>query len=118
MFVWEILNEGKLGRWEGFWARDAPRFYLSREAAEAVCLPPMEEAHKKQIKFFLSDVEHYEDPLEIFDQEDIDFWKNNPPLLVHRTDTFTFYGCGDPEADSRDYQCAAYGWIKRREVVE
>lgn len=118
MIVWEILDTGKLGRWEGWWNRDEPRLYLSREAAEAKCAPICEKIHQAHIKWFLKEVELHEDADEIFEQEDIDFWNSRPELQITRTDDQTFFGAGDPDEDSRSYRAAAYGWIQRREVVE
>ena len=118
MFIWEILDDGKLGRWGERWTRGDHRLYLSREAAEAKALPIVEQIHKDHIKQMLADMAYHEDALEVFGQEAIDFWKRGPPLTTHRTDGQTFYGCGDPEADSRSYMAAGYGWIKQREVVE
>jgi hypothetical protein len=92
-----------------------PRNFLSREKAEAFMLPHAEKAHKFFLEAAIDTATTYEDE---YDQEAVEFWKTNPPLNVHRTDTQTIYLCGEPDWDSRDRRGRVYGWLVRQEIVE
>jgi hypothetical protein len=96
-------------------ATHLPRNFLNREKAEAFMLPHAEKAHKFFLDAAIDTATTYEDE---YDQEAVEFWKTNPPLNVHRTDTQTIYLCGEPDWDSRDRRGRVYGWLIRQEIVE
>lgn len=114
--VWEIVNANAFYRGGAFMDRDAPRFYLSREKAEAAAQEIASRAHEDNIEDHTS---RFEDPEygDCYTQEERAWWLSSPPLTVHKTESKTFYCCGDPEWDSRDRRGEAYGWVARREVV-
>lgn len=118
-YVWEVRDEGRLGRGypRAYRIFDThTRFFETREAAEEFCAPIIEAIHVD----FLKEMHSYvTDPAEseCYSQEEIDWWLSSPAVAKTRMEDQTFYGVGDPEADSRDRCGAAYGWIVRRKIA-
>jgi hypothetical protein len=111
--VWEILNEKSFDQFTPL-GMNLPRLFLSREKAETAAMCVAKLAHRYNVEETQSSATHDEG----FNDQEIAWWNSGPRLAVHRTDDTTFYCCGDPEWDGRDRRGTAYGWIKKREVIE
>lgn len=115
MHVWEIINENSFGMFSPLVPRNLVRLYVNREKAEEAVSSIVKLAHKYSVEETIRD---QESGLGNLTKKELAWWKSGPPITTHRTEDTTFYCCGEHDWDSRDRRGAAYGWIKRREVVE
>lgn len=114
-WIWEIVDEFAFAS-QRYFPFGLCRLYRDREKAEEIARKLAERVHGLNVKEMVEDVQGAEEGL--YDETEIEWWNNRPPLVVTQEKDQTFYGVGDPNWSTQDRRGARYGFVVRRWVCD